>query len=65
MATTLPALPEQVWPWLVRMGFDRAGWYGWDRLDHGGRPSADRIVPEWQSLEVGQRLNVSAEARSG
>ncbi|MFD0274601.1 hypothetical protein ACFVHB_11940 [Kitasatospora sp. NPDC127111] len=56
MATTLPAPPSKVWPWLVQMGCDRGGWYSWDRLDNGGRPSTDRIVPEWQSLAVGQRL---------
>lgn len=57
MATTLPAPPERVWPWLAQMGYDRAGWYSWDKLDHGGQPSADRIVPEWQNLHQGQRLN--------
>ena len=57
MATTLPAPPEKVWPWLVQMGGDRAGFYSWDRLDHHGEPSADRIVPEWQHLQQGQRLN--------
>jgi hypothetical protein len=57
MATTLPAAPEKVWAWLVQMGGDRAGFYSWDRLDHHGEPSADRIVPEWQSLQQGQRLN--------
>jgi hypothetical protein len=56
MATTLPAAPETVCPWLVQMGIDRAGWYSWDRFDHGGKPSADRIVPEWQDVEEGQRL---------
>jgi hypothetical protein len=44
MAATLPVPPERVWPWLVQMGYDRAGWYSWDKLDHGGQPSADRIV---------------------
>jgi hypothetical protein len=39
------------------MGGDRAGWYSWDRLDHGGEPSADRIMPEWQNLVERQRLN--------
>lgn len=63
MATTLPAPPEQVWPWLVQMGVGRAGWYSWDRLDNDGKPSADRIVPEWQGLEVGQRLNVSPDGQ--
>ncbi len=57
MATTLPAPPDKVWAWLVQMGGDRAGFYSWDRLDHHGEPSADRIVPEWQSLQQGQRLN--------
>ena len=56
MATTLPAPPEKVWPWLVQMGGDRGGWYSWDWLDNDGKPSADRIVPEWQSLEEGQHL---------
>ena len=63
MGTTLPAPPEQVWPWLVQMGVGRAGWYSWDRLDNGGEPSADRIVPEWQSLQVGQRLNMSPDGQ--
>jgi hypothetical protein len=53
MASTLPAPPERVWPWLAQMGYDRAGWYSWDRLDHGGQPSADRIVPQWQNLAEG------------
>jgi hypothetical protein len=56
MATTLPAPPEKVWPWLVQMGGDRGGWYSWDWLDNNGEPSADRIVPEWQNLEEGQHL---------
>ena len=64
MAATLPAPPEQVWPWLVQMGGDRGGWYSWDWLDHFGRPSADRVVPEWQSLAEGQRLNTAPDGRS-
>lgn len=56
MATTLPAPPETVWRWLVQMGGDRGGWYSRDWLDNNGKPSADRIVPEWQDLEVGQHV---------
>ncbi|MEU5878672.1 SRPBCC family protein [Spirillospora sp. NPDC047279] len=56
MAVTLPAPPERVWPWLVQMGHDRAGWYSWDRLDNAGRPSAERIVPGWQDVKVGDRM---------
>jgi hypothetical protein len=57
MATTFPAPPEMVWPWLAQMGGHRAGWYSWDWLDNNGERSAARIVPEWQSLEEGQHLN--------
>ena len=56
MATTLPAPPESVWHWLVQMGLERGGWYSLDWLDNDGRPSAERIVPEWQDLEEGQCL---------
>jgi hypothetical protein len=56
MAVTLPAPPSEVWPWLVQMGCDRAGFYSWDRLDNGGRPSATEIHPEWQRLAEGDRV---------
>jgi hypothetical protein len=56
MAAILPAPPGKVWPWLVQMGGGRAGWYSWDWLDNNGKPSADRIAPGWQSLDVGQQL---------
>jgi proline iminopeptidase len=56
MAATIVAPPSAVWPWLVQMGCDRAGFYSWDRLDNGGRPSARRIHPEWQDLNEGDRV---------
>jgi hypothetical protein len=49
---TIEASPDLVWPWLVQMGFGRAGWYSIDQLDMRGR-SADRIVDAWQDLAVG------------
>lgn len=56
MAVTIDVPPSRVWPWLMQMGCDRAGWYSWDRLDNGGVPSAEQIHPEWQNLSVGDRL---------
>jgi hypothetical protein len=44
---------EQVWPWIVQMGYGRGGFYAFDHLDNAGKPSADRIMPEYQHLEVG------------
>jgi hypothetical protein len=49
---TIEAPAAAIWPWLVQMGFGRAGWYSYDTLDMRGR-SSERIVPEWQSIVVG------------
>ncbi len=52
-AVTIDARPEQIWPWLVQIGYRRAGWYGYDLIDNDGLPSADRIIPALQHLKVG------------
>jgi len=52
---TIEASPEHVWPWLVQMGFGRAGWYSYDRLDMRGK-SADGINEAWQTLKVGDTM---------
>lgn len=61
-AITIQAPPEQVWPWIVQMGIERAGFYTHDRLERlltfGGRyvegkHSATRIHSELQDLKVG------------
>jgi hypothetical protein len=56
-ATTIDAPPEQVWPWLVQMGWHRGGWYTarWvDRLLFPANwPSANRILPDLQAVQVG------------
>jgi hypothetical protein len=51
----IAAPPAAVWPWLVQMGYERAGWYSYDQLDMKGR-SAEEIVPELQSIKVGDVL---------
>lgn len=63
MAITIDAPPSEVWPWLVQMGCDRGGFYSWDRLDNGGRPSATEIHPEWQGLVVGDRVLSTPDGR--
>jgi hypothetical protein len=47
---------EGVWPWLVQIGYGRAGWYSYDWIDNDGRPSADRILAEFQDLRVGDQI---------
>lgn len=49
---TIDAPPDAVWPWLLQMGYGRAGWYSYDQLDQRGR-SVDEIVDAWQGLAVG------------
>lgn len=52
-AITIQRSPHEVWPWLAQMGAGRAGWYSYDLVDNGGRRSAERILPELQSIAVG------------
>ena len=35
-AITIDAPPEKVWPWIVQMGYRRAGFYTYDLLDNAG-----------------------------
>jgi hypothetical protein len=58
-AITIAAPPDKVWPWLVQVGCERAGFYSNDLLDNLGRPSATTIVPALQHLEAGQLIPMS------
>lgn len=61
-AIFVDAPPERVWPWLVQMGQDRGGFYSYDRLERLlglGIRNAEVIVPEWQSLAVGDRVRLA------
>jgi hypothetical protein len=57
-AITIGVAPKDVWPWLVQVGYRRAGWYAGDLLDNFARPSIRRIVPELQDIRVGQWLSM-------
>lgn len=47
------APPGLIWPWIVQIGFGRAGWYAYDLLDNLGRPSAKHTIPEPQQIRAG------------
>ena len=58
-AGTLPAPPEQVWPWLVQLGKGRAGWYfpaAVERAIPTERRGLRRLEPGCQRLAVGDRI---------
>ena len=59
-AITIEAPASEVWPWLIQMGWGRAGWYTYRWVDRllfpANGPSADRILPEHQQLTVGDQV---------
>ena len=57
-AITIERPPELVWPWLVQIGYGRAGWYSYDWIDNDGKASARSIVPELQNLRVGDQIDM-------
>jgi len=61
-AVTIEATPEEIWPWIVQIGYRRAGLYSYDVLDNDGIPSAERILPEYQTLEVNDLIPLSKSA---
>lgn len=62
-AITIEATPEEIWPWLMQMGYTRAGFYGYDIVENIGSPrgihSAQSILPEFQHYKVGDELPIS------
>lgn len=65
-AITITAPPEKIWPWLVQMGYGRAGFYGYDLIENpgGGRGlhSATTILPQFQNPRTGDVLPLSVAA---
>ena len=59
-AVTVDAPADTIWPWLVQMGYQRGGLYSYDWLDRLfgilDRPSANRVLPEFQHLAVGDKV---------
>jgi len=64
-AITIETAPAEIWPWLVQMGYGRAGWYGWYPYENGGRGSTDEIVESLQHLALGDRIPDGPRAAEG
>ena len=52
----ISAPPDKIWPWLVQMGCQRAGFYSIDLLDNAGIPSAREIRLDLQQLRIGDTI---------
>lgn len=69
-AVTIHAPVAAVWPWLVQIGYQRAGWYSYDWLHRlmgvagsvgNERGSAKRIIPTLQDLKVGDVVEIGPD----
>jgi hypothetical protein len=60
-AITVAAAPEQIWPWIAQMGeLPRGGFYSYltiERLLKMKVANADRVLPGFQTLEVGMAID--------
>lgn len=61
-AVTVGAKPEDIWPWLVQIGFGRGGWYSYDIFDNLGRHSTERIIPAFQHVDVDDLIPIGPGA---
>jgi hypothetical protein len=53
---SIDAAPGEVWPWLVQLGQDRAGFYSYERLERlfgVDVRNVAQIRPEWQTRHTG------------
>lgn len=53
------ATPAEIWPWLAQMGQGRGGFYSYDWLENLfglNIHNAERILPEYQDLRVGDLI---------
>jgi hypothetical protein len=59
-AISIDASAGSVWPWIVQLGYHRGGWYTPRWIDrvffHMENPGAERILPEFQQLGVGDTV---------
>ena len=62
---TIHSTPELVWRWIIQIGSKRAGWYSIDWMDNAGIKSSDKIMPEFQKIEVGQFIPFTPDQKNG
>jgi len=67
-AITIEASVAQVWSWLAQMGQGRGGMYSYEWLENlfgCDMHNADRIMPEFQNLNVGDIIWMAPRERYG
>lgn len=64
-AVTIHAPAEAIYPWILQMGMNRAGWYSYDVLDNLARQSAEAILPEYQNPQINDLIPMSPDGKYG
>lgn len=63
-AITIQADAVDIWPWLAQIGQGRGGFYSYDWLENLAGcdiHNADRIIPNFQQVAVGDRVRLGPE----
>jgi hypothetical protein len=63
-AISVHAPAGQVWPWIAQLGQGRGGFYSYDVLENLAGcdiHSADRVIPEWQDIAVGDQVKLAPD----
>jgi hypothetical protein len=63
-AVTVCASSDVVWPWIAQLGQGQGGFYSYDFLENlvgCDIHSADRVVPEWQYVAVGDEVRLAPQ----
>jgi hypothetical protein len=66
MAVGIDAPPDAIRPWLRQLGRERGGFYSYELAENLvglDVHNADRIVPEWQTLAVGETVRLGRADR--
>ena|GEM_PF-328862 len=69
-AITIDAPADAVWPWLVQIGYRRAGWYNVDAINrlagkdyfYEGNASSRQIIPKFQRVALGDPIALAPGA---
>jgi hypothetical protein len=63
-AVDIQAPPAAIWPWLVQLGQGRGGFYSYEWIENSmglDIHNANRILPEFQNLKVGDTVRVAPD----
>ncbi len=64
-AVKINAPAENIYPWIIQMGVNRAGWYSYDLLDNLARPSAESILSAHQKVHGDDLIPMSPDGKNG